>query len=79
MLDNTKSSDEKIETLVGEFTSIIAHDYSGEYVKFNESTPIMLLDFFDQLKINSDVKVFFSILPSFFNSAIHNVIEYYND
>lgn len=78
LADDTKSLDEKIESLVEGFISIITYDYSGQYVRFNKSTPLMTIDLFEQLKINRDVKLYFMTLPTFFNSPIYDVIEYYN-
>ena len=79
LADDTKSLDDKIESLVEGFTRIIAYDYSGKYVRFNETTPLMLINFIDQLKINSEVKIYFQTLPNFFNSLLSDVIEYYNN
>ena len=78
LADDTKSSDEKIQSLVDAFSRIIVYDYSGKYVRFNDSTPLMISDVFEMLKINIEIKIYFQTLPDFFNSPMQDVIEYYN-
>ena len=76
---NANSFDEGIEKVIKAFESIIMYDYADEYVRFNENTPLMILDFFKQFEISMAVKMFYNALPNFFGELLTNVKSYYDD
>ena len=76
---NANSFDEGIERVVKTFESIIMYDYEGEYTRFNENTPLMILDFQKHFEISMAVKIFYNSLPELFGKLLIDVKSYYDD
>lgn len=72
------SADELLDKIVTAFESIITYDYFGKYVRFNESTPPLIIDFFEKIKISTDVKSYYSSFDSFFYKLLQDIYELYN-
>lgn len=64
--------------IVAGFEEIMKYDYAEQYVRFNQGTPLMILDFSENLKISADVKIFFRAMPDFFTSILPDVFKIYN-
>lgn len=76
--NDSRSFDERLEMIVKAFEAIIIYDYTGEYVRFNENTPLMITNFDKQFKITMDVKIFYNTLPNFFGKLMSDVYKFYN-
>ena len=76
--NNSCSFDERMEMLVKAFETIITYDYTDEYVRFEENTPLMITNFENQFKISVDVNVFYNTLPNFFGKLIADICKTYN-
>lgn len=77
--DNSYPFDKRMTMLIESFEEIIKYDYTGEYVRFNQNTPMILLGIDKQFKISADVKMFYNSLPDFFNSLLPDIFEFYNN
>lgn len=77
-MNDNYSFDERIEMIVKAFGAIITYDYNGEYVRFDENTPLMITDVLEQMEIIVSVKTFHNNLPNFFGKLLPDIYKFYN-
>ena len=78
LADESIPFDERIKNVVKKFGSIISYDYTGKYVRFNNNTPLMLIDFDKQFIITNTVNSYYNTLPDFFARLLPDVFKLYN-
>ena len=74
----TCSDGDHTKLLVDAFTKIITYGYKEEYIRFDENTPSMIIDVFEQFKITNEVNIFFNSLPDFFAKLLPDIFKVYN-
>lgn len=73
-----ESVDDQLKNVVNGFKSIIIYDYAEKYVRFDKTTPFMLIDFDIQFKINAQVHSYYNTLPDLFGRLLPDVFKLYN-
>ena len=74
----TCSDGDHTKLLINTFRDIITYDYNEEYIRFDENTPSMIIDIFEQFKITNEVDIFFNSLPDFFAKLLPDIFKAYN-
>lgn len=77
LTDESIPFDDRIKKIVETFSSIITYDFEEKYIRFDESTPLMLIGIDKQFKITTQVNLFYNTLPDFFARLLPDVLKLY--